>query len=384
LCIQQISVEGFRSLKSIEWKPGKLNVVIGPNASGKSNLLRALETISLSAKGKLRDHILSEGGMQSLLWNNTSSEITFRVSVPTEGIWAASTVLDYQFTLTQLGRSADYIVSSETMDDNLGKFSFSSHPTENSNPKNETELSQYKSSFSLLNSLLSSAKDTVGVQQFQEKLAGFRIYQEISVGRNSPIRQANLTRMENQVSTGGDNLVSVLHTRYTSDREFRQTIDSAMRGAFGTDYQEINFPPAADNRVQMRITWKSLKQDQSAADLSDGTLRFLILMTILADPNPPSLIAFDEPETGLHPSMLPIIAEHAVDASLRTQIIFTTHSDQFLDAFAETRPTTTVAKRENGETVLRMLDEEALSLWLNEYSLGALYRSGELESEAVA
>jgi predicted ATPase len=134
----------------------------------------------------------------------------------------------------------------------------------------------------------------------------------------------------------------------------------------------------------MRIAWKSLRQDQSAADLSDGTLRFLVLMTILADPNPPSLIAFDEPETGLHPSMLPIIAEHAVDASLRTQVIFTTHSDQFLDAFTETRPTTTVAKREDGETVLRVLDKEALSLWLEEYSLGALYRSGELESEAVA
>lgn len=383
MCIQQISVEGFRSLKSVQWKPGRLNVVIGPNASGKSNLLRALENLSASAKGKLRDHILSEGGMSALLWNNTSTEITFQVSAPIQLNSSVGSVLDYEFTLAQLGRSADYIVYSEYLNVKSPKFAYE-HPPQDSTSRNETDLSQLNSSLSSLNSLLSTNSDRVGLQNFQDRLAGFRIYQEISVGRNSPIRQANLTRMENQVSPDGSNLVSVLHTRYTGDREFRQTIDSAMRGAFGSDYQEINFPPAADQRVQMRIAWKSLRQDQSAADLSDGTLRFLILMTILADPNPPSLIAFDEPETGLHPSMLPIIAEHALDASLRTQVIFTTHSDQFLDAFTETRPTTTVAKRENGETVLKVLDEEALSLWLEEYSLGALYRSGELESEAVA
>src|SRR5205823_11089187 len=99
---------------------------------------------------------------------------------------------------------------------------------------------------------------------------------------------------------------SVLHTRYSS-REFQESVDAAMRAAFGDDYDRLVFPPAADGRVQLRLRWKSLKQEQGADQLSDGTLRFLFLLTVLDNPSPPSIIAIDEPETGLHPSMLPVV-----------------------------------------------------------------------------
>ena len=157
-----------------------------------------------------------------------------------------------------------------------------------------------------------------------------------------------------------------------------------MKAAFGDDFDELVFPPASDQRVQMRIRWKSLKREQSAADLSDGTLRFLFLLAVLANPEPAPLIAIDEPETGLHPSMMPLIAELAVEASKKTQVIFTTHSDPFLDAFRDTRPTTTVAKWEDGQTKLHIVDDEELKHFLKDYSLGALFRSGELESEFLA
>jgi predicted ATPase len=102
-------------------------------------------------------------------------------------------------------------------------------------------------------------------------------------------------------------------------------------------------------------------------------------VTILANPEPGDLIAIDEPETGLHPSMFPILAELAAEAADRTQVIFTTHSPQFLDAFREEPPTTTVAEWVDGETRLYTIDGEKLRRWLESYSLGALYRSGELE-----
>ncbi len=177
----------------------------------------------------------------------------------------------------------------------------------------------------------------------------------------------------------GQNLIPVLHTLYTGDRDFKKDIDLAMHAAFGDDYEELIFPPAADQRIQLRVRWKSLQREQSAADLSDGTLRFLFLLTVLASPSPAPVIAIDEPETGLHPSMLPIIAEHAVDAAERVQVILTTHSPQFLDAFGDTRPTTTVTKWVEGETILKVLDGNALEGWLEKYSLGSLYKSGELE-----
>ncbi len=98
-------------------------------------------------------------------------------------------------------------------------------------------------------------------------------------------------------------------------------------------------------------------------------------------PKPPPLIVIEEPEQGLHPTMLPIVAEHAVDASLRTQVVFTTHSPYLLDSFGDTRPTTTVLECREGQTVMETLSEERLDYWLQAYSLGKLFTSGILEGE---
>ncbi len=197
---------------------------------------------------------------------------------------------------------------------------------------------------------------------------------------DTPIRQPTIARHETRVDPDGQNLISVLHTLYSGDRAFKNDINLAMKAAFGDDFEELVFPPAADQRIQLRVRWKTLNREQSAADLSDGTLRFLFLLTVLASPNPAPLIAIDEPETGLHPSMLPIIAEYAVDASERTQVILTTHSPQLLDAFRDVRPQTTVVKWTEGETVLKNVEGEQLEHWPKEYSLGSLFRSGEIEN----
>ncbi|MBI4026849.1 MAG: AAA family ATPase [Verrucomicrobia bacterium] len=175
-------------------------------------------------------------------------------------------------------------------------------------------------------------------------------------------------------------MIPVLHTLYTNDREFEKEINAAMRAAFGNDFDRLIFPPASDQRIQLRVRWKSLEKEQSAADLSDGTLRFLFLLTVLSSPDPAPLIAIDEPEAGLHPSMLPIVAEYAMDAARRTQVILTTHSPQLLDAFGKTVPTTTVVKWNAGETTLKIIAGEELERWLKEYSLGNLHKSGELEA----
>ncbi|MHB1425064.1 MAG: AAA family ATPase [Gemmataceae bacterium] len=194
------------------------------------------------------------------------------------------------------------------------------------------------------------------------------------------IRSPQVTRAETQVSSDGQNLVSVLHSLYTSSRDFKNEINTAMKAAFGDDFEELVFPPAADQRIQLRIRWKSLRREQSASDLSDGTLRFLFLLAVLANPSPPPLLAIDEPETGLHSFMLPIVAEYAQDASNRSQVILTTHSPDLLDAFGDIQPTTTIVERHDGETKLRVIVGDDLRYWLKQYTLGELFRSKELEA----
>ena len=391
--IVQLDIQGFRSLKNVSWRPGDLNVVIGPNGSGKSNLLRMLEMISASAQGQTAKYIQREGGISALLWDGKFPILSFSFStlpasfaedvVPKHGV-------TYSTQIARLGLGNVYTIEQEQIETNRGgviylqrtgrdKASFGPKASQRVTAdalETETALSFTATPF------FSSDYDK-RIQHLQKDLSNWFIYQHVSVDYNAPIRRSPVSRLEQRVSSDGQNLINVIHTLYTSNRKFEQDINEAMFAAFGIDYDKFIFPPdAGDQRVQMRLRWKTLSRDQSTADLSDGTLRFLFLITVLAAPNPPPLIAIDEPETGLHPSMLPIIAEFAVEASRRTQVIFTTHSDQFLDAFRDTKPTTTVAKWENGETTLTTLNGEELDYWLKDYTLGSLFRSGELENMA--
>ena len=196
--------------------------------------------------------------------------------------------------------------------------------------------------------------------------------------RSAPVVSRHATQLE----PSGSNLINVLHTLYTGNRQFKKDLNAAMKAAFGDEFEELVFPPAADQRVQLRVRWKSLETEISATDLSAGTLQFLFLITVLMIPSPPSLVVIEEPEQYLHPSMLPIVAEHAVDAALRTQVVFTTHSPQFLDAFGDTHPTTTVLECREGRTHLETISGDRLEYWLQAYSLGKLFTSGVLEGES--
>lgn len=393
--ILELHAEGFRSLRDVTWKPGALNVIIGPNGSGKSNLLRLLELISVSAQGQLGKHVKSAGGIDPLLWDGKAKEIRWTLKAsPVDDKRPASDSLTYETSLAQIGKASAYRVDHEL----LGNY-YRVEQGQKSEPfklidrrgltgkvfdENEHGFVAPEESLSEEETLLSLAAGPFSynklIPPYRQQLAAWSVYHDLHVNQEAPIRQASVARLEKRVDPDGQNLISVLHTLYTGDREFKREIHAAMKSAFGDDFEELVFPPAADQRIQLRVRWRSLDREQAAADLSDGTLRFLFLLTVLASPEAAPLIAIDEPETGLHPSMLPIVAEYAVDAAQRSQVILTTHSPQFLDAFEDEVPETTVAVWENGQTVLKVLEGDVLRGWLKGYSLGRLFKSGELES----
>jgi predicted ATPase len=115
-----------------------------------------------------------------------------------------------------------------------------------------------------------------------------------------------------------------------------------------------------------------------ATRLSDGTLRYLCLLAILCDPDPPALICIEEPELGLHPDILPSLAEHIISASKRTQLIVTTHSEILVDAMTETPESVVVCEKHNGKTELQRLKAGDLAPYLGEYRLGNLWIDGDL------
>jgi predicted ATPase len=379
--IQELEVKGFRSLRDVRWTPGRLNVLIGPNGSGKSNLLQSLELLKKAAGNKLSDEVLRQGGMVPLLWNSKAPEISWLLKSNLEFPAFEPTGALYQLCLRQLGTGSSFRIQKENLQIEGRTLLTRSATLVELMDENGVLLSFLKKlpndeQSALVYSFLAGNR----VALLAESLRGWSFYYSLRVDLEAPARQAAIARREIALDTNGNNLIPVLHTLYTGSREFKQNLDAAMRAAFGTDYEEIVFPPAADQRVQLRLRWRSLSTELSAASLSDGTLRFLMLVAILANPEPGDLIAIDEPETGLHPSMFPIIAELAAEAAERTQVIFTTHSPQFLDAFRDEAPTTTVAEWVDGETRLTVLDGEDLQRWLARYSLGSLFLSGQLEA----
>ena len=395
--IQRLQVRGFRSLKDVTWEPGRLNVLIGPNGSGKSNLLRALALLRHGARGDLPQEVLRQGGMAPLLWDGQPRELSWVLREDSERSVKGERVgpLTYELFLSRLGETSAYRIEREGLvGDVLEEGSWTpGFVLLGRTPETAITFDEERRGLAApggrvpdeqtLLSLLSGPFDNSVIVAFRDSLLGWSIYHDLRVDQQAPLRQAAVARVEDRIAPDGQNLIPVLHTLYTGNRDFKRAMDAAMRAAFGSDYEELIFPPAADQRIQLRLRWKSLRTEQSAANLSDGTLRFLLLVAIFASPNPGDLIALDEPETGLHPSMLPIIAELAAEAAQRTQVILSTHSADLLDAFSDVAlPTTTVTSIVEGETHLSVLDGEELRRWTEQYRLGALMRSGELEGMA--
>lgn len=377
------------------WEPGDLNVLIGPNASGKSNFLRGMELLQTAGTGDLDTAILRQGGISSLLWNNQSlGQFGWHLEVNVDP--------EAWFPVLDLEQPMDYLIY-ELL---LGAFS-QRYTIESEDLRGYSQEGNSQFTYLDRNRSLATIFDSEGrvveassdrLEQTQTVLAqanmlrghamfllnrhlkGWRIYQDLNVCQDSPVRRAAITRREIQLAANGQNLVSVLHTLYTSDKQFKVDVNDAMRAAFGREFEELEFTPAEDQRVQMRLRWKSLKGLQAAADLSDGTLRFLMLLAILANRSRGDLVAIDEPETGLHPSMFPIIAELAEEASGSSQVIFTTHSPEFLTAVGPHNPKTTVVQNVEGETKLNILDGDDLKRWLEKYTLGELFVSGGAEA----
>jgi predicted ATPase len=400
MSIQKLEVEGFRSFREMTWEPGSLNVVIGPNACGKSNLLGLMEMLSEAASGRLKEYILKQGGMTSVVWDGRAEDVRVSLQLDPEEAYGLPDIrqIDYSMTLLAhdfvLSMAQLVLVSEEALEvvahtssgegeerrkvlhsDSQKALGFRSEDEE------PVDISAHRTSGELiLPSLGRSTFDYPAALCVHSAMTSWQVYHHFSTLPDAPVRLAQVARYETKLDSGGQNLTAFLHTLYESDATFREQVNDAMNAAFGGDFEELVFPPAADQRVQMRIRWKGLKQAQSAAVLSDGTLRFLFLIAVLANPKPPALIAIDEPETGLHPCMLPILAEYAVDAASRTQLVFTSHSPEFLNAFSDTVPTTTVMQWNDGQTELRVLEGESLSYWLDKYQLGELYRDRQLEA----
>jgi predicted ATPase len=380
--IRNLTVQNFLSFGpaglSVDLRP--LNVLIGPNASGKSNLLEAL-TILRSTAGDLHAAIREGGGIGAYLWKGGENAAPGRLDLKIEQVGNVSgDILRYRIDLTEVaGRlelaSEQVGLAEMDSDEALMLYTFEDgQPLIYLDGGSASYLSGTKTTQSVL-SQLRDPRRYPEITFLADKFAAITLFQEWNSGRQAPARRPQLTDLPSDfLLPDGSNLALVLHELGQTSSKRDELISYLQRF-----YERAR---SISSRIMGGPLLLFIEEEGGAmipaTRLSDGTLRYLCLLAILCHPNPPPVIGIEEPELGLHPDILPTIAELLKKASERTQLFVTTHSDALVSALSDTPESILVCEATPDGTTMKRLEAEPLREWLEKYSLGEIWRMGEI------
>ena len=370
----------------------RLNVLIGPNGSGKSNLLEAVSLLQAAPRG-VTEPISGAGGVREWSWKGPHAPraLTLEavVDFPPDG-----TLRHFLVLADQDGRPvvADERVEPVPVGSDPGvERSYYQPPQDEQAARKLRERAQAGSGgftvherpggveFLPESRMEESFLFHAGVPLYpalwhlKEKYRRIRLYRNWSFGPAAKLRQPCSAHARSDfLDEGGENLPLVLsHLHGPHKQRLLEALHKLFDGI--VDFQ----CPVTGGTVSLFLE-ESGNRSIPATRLSDGTLRYLCLLAVLLHPEPPSLIGIEEPELGLHPDLLPTLADLLVEASERTQLIVTTHSDVLVDALTDRPESVVVCEKHDGQTQMRRLDKADLAKWLQEYRLGDLWTSGEL------
>jgi predicted ATPase len=384
-----MAIKGLRIKNLLSFGPdteflplGPLNVLIGPNGSGKSNFLEAISLLQAAPKD-LSAPIKEMSGIREWLWKGANSPLasvdieinnsrdqknTFRHVMYFTEHGGRFELIEERIELERLVEGHNFPYSYYEFQ--LGRAVIRDHNVEAPQVR---ELK--RESLNPERSILSQFKDPERYPMLailDSFYNGIGLYREWTFGHHSQLRQEQRADLPTDfLMPAGENLALILHN---FPRQTRQRLLEALNVL----YPEIKDfrTTVSESRVQLFLEEGSYSIP--ASRLSDGTLRYLCLLAILCHPKPQPLICIEEPELGLHPDVLPELSRLLVEASERTQIIVTTHSDMLVDAMTERPESVVVCEKHDGMTEMHRLKKEDLTEWLDKYRLGQLWTKGEI------
>ncbi len=372
--------------EELELRP--LNVLIGTNGSGKSNFIEAIGLLR-AAPTDLAAPIRTGRGVADWIWQGDPKADSASVEAVVKP--AGQEVLRYRVEFAERyqhfaviderlesavpapGDPLPYIEMSGTARNALLKTK------DNDNFPFEGAFKRVEYPLDISKSVLAQVKDAEHYPELTclaKELERISLYREWTFGRNNVVRSLQKTDLPNtNLSEDNANLGLVLN-RLSRDYKVRERMVEALRRLYQdvSDFHvNIEF-----NTVQVFVQEQEGKVTVPATRLSDGTIRYLSLLAILCDPEPPPVVCIEEPEIGLHPDILPGLAELLLEASERCQLIVTTHSEVLVDALTHEPESVIVCDKEEGQTKLMRLNHADLEHWLGKYRLGELWSSGEI------
>ena len=359
--LDTISVKGFKSIASIEkLKLGAINVVIGPNGSGKSNFIGVFSFLHAIREGHLQDYVIKAGGADKVLHfgSKVTKTLQIRVSFRDER---------NQYQIDLQPTDADELVPASEVVYFWDKVQHPTKPFSEGIPRIGKEAG------------ISAQKSTRIASHVRDHLDRWRLYHFHDTSAASPMKKTADVNDNRYLRPDASNLSAFLYylreKHETSYSLIRRTVQRVA--PFFDDFQ---LEPQKLNPEKIRLEWRHKGSEAyfDAPALSDGTLRFIALATLFLQPEShrPSVILVDEPELGLHPYAITLLASLIKQASVKTQVIISTQSPFLLDHFQP--EDVLVADRVDGGTQFTRLDPAKLDSWLQDYSLGQLWEKNEL------
>lgn len=358
--LDKLTIRGFKSIRELkDFELKDLNIFVGANGAGKSNLISFFRMLQSLIEGNLADYIRDSGGISDLLHNGrkATKQMEFEARFGLRG---------YRFTLTP-GPGEGFALVSEARYYQHGSTGW-------------WELGSSGDNSSLL---VKEAKGTSRDSQYSRPvynaISSWKIYHFHDTSSTAAMRHAEIVEDNKALRYDASNIGPFLLRLRNENKSYYDEILNACRlvAPFFDDF--LLDPQQLGPKTKVSLTWKAKSSDypMQPYHLSDGSIRFICLATALLQPEPPSTIIIDEPELGLHPEAVRILAELIENAAKRTQIIVATQSPLLLDQFAI--EDIVVVNRKEGQSTFERLKRTDFNEWLEDYSVGELWTTNVIQ-----
>ena len=349
-----LSINNYRSILNMVIPLGPLNVITGSNGSGKSNLYKALRLLAETAQGGVVNSLASEGGLNSTFWAGPET-ITDRMrkgEVPVQGGPRKDTMrLRLGFSGEDFGYSIalglpEPSMSAFALDPEIKReciwagpiYRLSTLLVDRKGPvikvRSEHDWDIVSQKVSSFNSLYDNVADPVAAPEvfhMREAIRSWRFYDHFRTDNDAPARKAQLGTRTPVLHHDGRDLAAAIQTiREIGDGV---ALDKAINDAFPGS--RLDIIRQEDGRFSVKFSQDGLLRPLSGAELSDGTLRYILWIAALLTPRPPLLMVLNEPETSLHPDLLPALARLILHASEKTQVWVVSHANALISALKD-------------------------------------------------
>jgi predicted ATPase len=351
--LDHIEIDGYRSIKKLKLRLKAINILIGANGAGKSNLVGAFGLLGDLVDGKLQLHVGRRGGANAMLHFGVKKTKTLRIKA-TFGMNA------YEVALEPSAKDRLTFASEKAYFQGQGE-----HPR----PYVE-DLGQGQRESGLDEEV--GRKPNKVAAHVLTAMRGWKVFQFHDTSATAGIKQKHAIGDSRTLQHDGANLAALLFgLKKRAPKKYRAIVDVIR--AVAPFFDDFVLEPDELDRKVIQLEWRHTSEPSyfDAGSLSDGTLRFMCLAALLLQPTKPSVIVVDEPELGLHPAAIVQLAALLRMASRECQVIVATQSVTLLDQFSS--EDVIVVERSNGDSTFTRLARDQVRGWLDDYSLGELW-----------